>query len=356
MLKRCKINFYKSFAIIYFSLCLFATAVFAKGSFTIKNNRWVKSRYECVIRDIAEDKDRNIYLATFGSGLFVYNFKENTWFNYKKCNSCITDDRLSKIIIDEESLYIASAGGGAYKLNRDNNQYQITKLTNNAIHSLYYHTILKLPNKAILLGSVEDGIYIIKDNESLHISEGVLPSNWVNDAIIDEENNRLIWIATSFGVVLIDYQHTKPLKVLWELNKFDALDVNVIRQFNKCLYVGSANGGLIKIAYDLKKLENKSSSNITKIRDIPTPVHALLSAEDKLLVGTEMGLYVVSKNDVVEKVNSIRSNEVIKSIANTSYGVLVGTDNGVVYRLSRNFVKVDSFFDYRKFVEREVRE
>ncbi len=96
------------------------------------------------VQDIKEDYMGNLWIASYGNGVFLYNYQNRKWKNYKhnpKDKNSISFDKVICISIDDKQrLWFGTEGGGFCKYNYDTDNFSTIDsrngLPNNVIYGL----------------------------------------------------------------------------------------------------------------------------------------------------------------------------------------------------------------------------
>ncbi|NLI77464.1 MAG: hypothetical protein GX442_13610 [Candidatus Riflebacteria bacterium] len=306
------------------------TAALALGSLTREESVWKKTSYACVIRSIVEDDQGRLYLGTFGAGLWI---REGVnWRQVASPSGSLADPRVSRLLLEGDDLLVATAGGGAARMNRTTGAW--SHLVPDAPPPFrHFHAFLALATGSYLLGSVGEGICLSSGPAWITRTESDgLPSDWVNDALATASGT---WLGTWDGLARLE--GTRIALVEMPAGGWKSGNINVLALFGGRLYLGTATGGLVERSEPapVAKGTRPSRPQYRRVVGIPDQVHALLPVGDSLWVGTEDGLFRVGLDGKTfpEEVPASAS-RAIKSLGLSRQGILVGTDIGQVYLLS----------------------
>ena len=175
----------------------------------------------------------------------IYEVKED-YLQPLKINSIIDFSIIYDLIVDKESIYIAS-NKGLWKLNSIKKGNNSKKIIEGTITSLLVH------NKKILAATSKDGMKVIENDtisSTIHTAE-----NSKNIAIINTE----IWLATLGNG--IEIYNANNFSFQRKINKYNTLETNNIHTIFKDnrdnIWIGTSNKGI----YKLKK-ETRNSKKI----------------------------------------------------------------------------------------------
>ncbi len=308
------------------------TAALALGSLTKKESVWKKTSYACVIRSIVEDDQGRLYLGTFGSGLWIR--EDGNWRQAASLPGSLADPRVSRLVLEGDDLLVATAGGGAARMNRT------TGVWSHLVPGVptpfrHFHAFLPLATGSYLLGSVGEGICISSGPSWITLTESDgLPSNWVNDALATASGT---WLGTWDGLARLE--GTRIAQVEMPEGGWKSGNINVLALFGGRLYLGTATGGLVERSEPAPaaKGARPARPQYRRVAGVPDQVHALLPAGDTLWVGTEQGLFRVGLDGKALPVEPAAKpapvSPAIKSLGWSRQGLLAGTDVGQVYLL-----------------------
>lgn len=326
-------------------LCGMLGAAFGMGSVTIEGNKIRKSEYHCVIRSMVEDDHGHLWVGTFGAGLF--RFDDKGWKQYLASDSGLPDNRLSKLLIASQTLFLVTAGGGGATLKLANEQWQPIG-TASAPASRHFHALWRDPLGNLILGAVGEGLFVGSGTSWIQLTDrDGLPHNWVNDAINASGG---FWIGSYEGLGFL-----REGKIAWvEMPKFGWFNsnINVMAWFRGELMLGTAGGGLTGRSVEPSQ-KDKLHPDFRAVRFRPVAdcgqiVHALLVDGNTLWVGCEDGLYRVAGDGPAQKVTGPwPAKDAVKSLGFWKGRLIVGTAEGRLYRQGAD-QSWQEIFDYAK--------
>jgi len=127
-----------------------------------------------VVMDVLKDKAGNIYAATDGDGLFVYDPIKNSFKpvkNKNKDQTSLNTDALYCLLMDDtDNLWIGSFNGGVNILKSSKVKfdfYPLGKLSNEGRNSNSVLSMLEHSNGELLIGTDGDGLLLAENVEKL---------------------------------------------------------------------------------------------------------------------------------------------------------------------------------------------
>jgi len=332
------------------AICLLALAGVAEGlgSLTKVGSVWKKTVYECVIRSLAEDNQGRLWAGTFGAGLLV--IEDGKWRQIATEPNGLPDMRISKIIIKDGFLYVATVGGGAVKMDISSQKW-LPLLPQTNPSSKYFHAFSILRNGSFVLGAVGEGVFISKNGEWLNITENDgLANNWVNDSVETPDG---IWLATFQGLALLKDGKINSIEL--PTGSWNDGNINVIAVFRDHLFLGTGSDGLIERVASLDSTTASAPEKATRkkieykrFRGIPKQIHALLPFQNLLWIAGEEGLFTMDANEDIKQVEGPWGKDTaFKSLGIFKNAIVSGTDKGIIYYLhdGKNWSKI---LDYQE--------
>jgi ligand-binding sensor domain-containing protein/signal transduction histidine kinase/DNA-binding response OmpR family regulator len=255
------------------------------------------------IRDIEEDKDGKIWIATEGSGLFSVSFENGKMVRmdqFNTENSSIGSDYIRKISIKNNEIWIGTLEGLSVlnPISRaiSNYRYSATDpqgLSNNSIRDILHDS-----QDGVWVATYAGGVnyYHLQNNLFPHFKITNLTGNSHYTNVVSgfmEESNGNLWIASEgSGLFYSDYQTTKILNFSASLKTNSLINNNIktiIKDGEGNLWIGTY-GGL--------SFFNRKTNLFTNFKNIPgnvnslinNQVHALfLDGNNRLWIGTNGG-------------------------------------------------------------------
>lgn len=199
------------------------------------------------IRDIAQDRSGNLWLAIHGGGLDKFNPKTETFTHYrhdKQDSSTLATDWLWTIFCDsKDNIWIGSLAGLS-KLNPDKKSFRNYTTLNSNLNNRHVMVITEDNEGSIWLGTRE-GIHLFNEEKNSFISydkNDGLPNSRIHGIVTDKNNN--LWISTLKGISKFNAE-TRNFK---NYDASDGLQGNefsrgaCIKDNNGRLYFGGNNG------------------------------------------------------------------------------------------------------------------
>lgn len=298
----------------------------------------------------------NLLISTFYNGLYYYNKELNAIINTKFENE---GHLFNHILVDSRNYVWISTSNGLIKFNEkeylfidnstglpfnmistafedsDQNMWLGTqgKGLVKASHGniFYFDQSTGLPSDIILsgfqtkdghyyFGTMDKGVIKTKDFKTFNVLP-INPTVWCAIADIDGKN----WFGTKYGLYAFDKNDQYKIYNLedgapgFKITAFYKIDA-------KSMYVGGSHG-IVKYKEGAFTPIGSNGSAIGTIRNIEY-------YNNTLIVGTDMGLFQLSKTDRFELIGQL--NRTVYSLTKTSSGRLfMGTEDGL-YELQQN--------------------
>ena len=342
---------------------------------------------------ITGDKYGNIWMATFGQGLFKYDTKQEKLYQYRNSlnnNKSINSNYISDLLIDsKERLWASSTTEGLNLYNYDNDSFShflienkeeqlfepstfvlfedsfgnlwiggwtkgLIKFDENKQKFISYmqkdskgilqhiHSICEYRPGELMISS-DDGlaIYTIASNNFELLKFDPLETRGINDNFIypvfkDKEGG--VWIGTYFGGVNYLPPNFNNFELYTSIVGKNSLSGMVVSKFcedrNGIVWIGTDDGGLNKFNRYEKTFEKII---IDRENEMPLNIHALFLDENWLWIGTfSRGLYRLNiktgKINHYTKTNSAKSlndRSVYSIFKDISGNLWIGTQRGI---------------------------
>ena len=202
-----------------------------------------------IISNIQKEND-HIWLSLYGGGIIKLNNTTFELFNTE--NNLLPTNDISCIHLFNNNLWIGTIGEGLLKLNTFTKE--LTKYNSEQNFTSKNIFSINHINQDIVVGTIDEGLFIQKDNQFLNFSKksGIL-SNSINS--IQTQNNNTIWIGTDQGINKLVLNNDYSIKTIKSYTDEDGLKSTAIEQnasliHNGLVYFGT-NEGLV--SYNAKE-------------------------------------------------------------------------------------------------------
>ncbi len=272
-----------------------------------------------LLRDLAEDKQGNVWLATSRNGLFLLTIN-NELINITK-QSGLSDDSITSLKIIDNNIWVSTLNGGLNHINRPKLKTIDKKC---GLTSQYVNSFFCDEDNSILIGT-NKGIFKIND---LNTFEEVEKLNFLKDkhiyAINRDKNGNLLVGTRLFGMYIISRKGGVSNNFSSELKR------NFVRAIfvddDNTIYVGTNTGGVTVIS-------SNGVANITRKDGLSNELIAFIhkAKNGEIWVGTSGGGVNILLNNKVIKVIDISSGlkgNIISSIYEDELGTIWLSING----------------------------
>lgn len=272
------------------------------------------------VRDMVEDEAGNLWIATFGNGLWRKNADKIEIFSTPAANDPFP--MISNLLLEKNRLWIATTGGGCVCLNLQSKELEPIK---QAPGFEKLHGLIKTSHGAMLIGSVGSGTAILRHFNKKPAWEAISPRNlqhlsWVNDFY---EWQQQLWLATNIGLYStaaaeVDRSWSPRSAGLGE-------GANCLKAYDGLLYIGTTTRGVFAMKpgkqpyplrntygeiyfitrfagkllaggqYGLWELDEKAGREIARFPDIAAKSH-LVTNNNTLLIGTMDGRIIKTED------------------------------------------------------------
>jgi len=333
-------------------------SVFSKND---NHNERLPKLNNAFIQSIVQLNDDEIWLATFGLGIAVFDANDGTFLRYyrhdKVVRSSINSDNIGQILVDRAGLlWIGTWGEGLNRHNPTNNAFRTLRHSPYQPMSLSHSNIsaiLELDDSQLWVGNSRKGIDIIDPSigvvDGLRTKDGgsgILPDELVMALV--QHTNSSVWVGTGDGLV-----HVNPAtKETASFTDADNLSNGSIRALHidseNILWIGT-DVGLNRI--DLATNELTPFSEINNSQSISkSQIYTFAETENsELWIGTSDGLFVLSQDrqsiteiSITAGTSSSLSDNFIQSLLVDSHDRLwVATAQGIDRLTSWNGVQAE---------------
>lgn len=322
------------------------------------------------IKDIAEDKNGNIWVATVGGGLNMFDRRADRFYHYlhnDKNESSLSDNFINKIAFDNSGkLWVATELDGLNLFDpatAKSIHYLKDKNNPNSLGDNDVTTVFKDHQNNIWIGTFKNGLSLFnrRNNSFIKFKHAdsdtkSISGNYVTS--IFEDSQRRLWIGTKDdGINLLDRDTYTFKRFKNDLHNANSLVNNGVLSIsegqNHELWIGLENGGLsvlnvaenqfrryLNDAVDNSTLSGNSLSAIFKDKNGDMWIGAF---------GGGMNLYKIYKNDFTlykhnATANSLSNDSVSSIYEDNDQNIWIGTDGGGVNKLNK---KTGEFTTYR---------
>ncbi len=310
-------------------------STFGKGVYCL-NNLYLKSYNEKDglsnnnVYSIAQERSGKLLIGTF-NGINIF---ENGRFSQVKSNSGKTlTENINSINTFNNDFYICGSFGGNEIINISYNGIRL--------HMLSQASFCKTSNGSYLFGQWNNSIKVQKEfnyrkegSFTFYIFGDSTNTNRVNDIFEDTEKN--VWIGTGLGLCMLSNLSDKSGKTGWKKSFFPS--DSVLKSRIRSIYQDGENNvwfaGEKGIAsYNLK---NDSIKVYTKINgyDLSSSTSIISDNKKRIWIGNMKGLYVLDGNSIklLNRHTGLPSDEVFSlSYDKVKNKLYIGTSNGISF-------------------------
>lgn len=307
------------------------------------------------IADIFERSNGDLWLATSGSGVNLYNRKKDHFEtlrhdpdNYGSLSSdfvnCVLED-------DEGYLWIGTDGKGIDLYNTKSKTFKhFSSRTYSTLTSDYIYTIFQDHEKKIWIGTTGGGLYFFDAAQQVFVPF-VLGTNGKSEEnqqvrVIFQDNDKILWVGTAGdGLFRIDQELGKVQNFRLGSSEHEGLQSEVIYAIEEDLHgniwVGTENGGLSIFNPIDESFRTHTYDELDKYSISNNSVHSLLRDQkgnmwvgtfnagiDMLSIDADKFIYYRRKTQA----NSISHNKVLSIYEDSEEIVWIGTDGGGLNR------------------------
>ncbi len=255
------------------------------------------------IYTVAEDKDRLLYIATYGNGLFIYNpFSREIIGHYTtQKNGFFNNDYLQNILIDREgNIWVSSETAGVSCLSRDNSAQSYYRLLTNGDIGEWSNNI-----RSITWAGDQDNVWLsTKDNKLYNynlLSGNIYLHKELNAPVFTtlRDSKGRMWIGTrGTGLFIDDKQYTENDSINLISNDI----YKILEDKNGRIWLATWQGGLH--VTDNKEGQPLHFTTFLRNSYNEQRQHDLCFGDNgDLWIATNNGLYVVNTNqkDITNK-------------------------------------------------------
>ena len=277
------------------------------------NSAEIKVSYaNYTIRDMIEDSQGNIWIGTFGLGLWKYaNGRPQPFIADAKNRPY---PMISNLLLDGSRLWIATAGGGCDCLNLKSGKFFDFSQTD-GFKKL--HGLIKTSHGDVITGSVGSGTAIFNPEHSSWqpVTDRTLQHlSWVNDLY---EWKQRLWLATNCGLYSTPVE---AVKKSWQPTSAGLGEgANCLFASGDKLFIGTTSRGVFAM---------KTGKQPYPIRNTYGEIYFIASFRNRLIAGGQYGLWELNETSGQEiaKFPAIAA----KSCLVTKNSVYIGTMDGKI--------------------------
>lgn len=297
---------------------------------------------------IAEDKIGNLLLGTDGKGLFVYNYKQDKFYQIAKSDNPnnLKADAIRSIFVDNlNNIWLGTYAGGINLqpfYNRAIINYQKDIYSKNSLSNSFVLTTEESKNGKLYIGTDRGGLNILEDSKFSNVK---IPGNVV--LCLYEDVKERLWVGSYQNGIFI-YENNKLI------NFSDIINDSIFNTSSVWSIIEGPEGNiwlalthyLIKVNIDdlsYSVFENNYSDPNSIITNSFKPLYK--DSQNRLWIGTIKGLSVYSSTK-----NKFIINENLKTFTNRQITVItesdstfyVGTYGNGIYVLDSDMLLIDS--------------
>ena len=274
------------------------------------------------VKCVTEDLWGNTWIGTSGGGISKYN---PTDFVHYNTFSGLNGDYIYTVFAEKDDIWVSTANGGIVKLNDTLNK-RYTNFNNKKIGKV--RNLISDKNKNIWFTEEKVGLGKIDSyTDSIHYYSGNNSSNWILD--FDIAQGGTLWLATADKGLLKASENLVDSVSHVTFYKYNHINQHLSNRIelvkiapDNSIWIVDAQKGIAH--FTGKELNFIKSSNKLNVRTI-----AFLNTQP--VVGTDNGIYVVSKNEIhPASFNQVLTSEnIYQLLVENDTTLWVGTEKGV---------------------------
>lgn len=283
------------------------------------------------IRDITEDLQGRIWVSTYGEGVFVWDFKQ--WIEINLDHGIGALDIYDLCMGQEGRVWLATDNGISICTLNGTTPIITNIGTKQGLSDQLVTAIAKSTSGIVWAGTHEGGLFKwnSEEGEFEHVSNSQ-QLNEISSICIEDENS--IWISTT-RKGLWRYNPSTDLLQQIETNLEGSVETMFLDKSGN-LWLVLSNGELIS-AYAAFETRSLTFSGIQSL---------LVDAENRIWMGTESGLYMVSdfeKKEEIQRLNFSTNLTITDLIEDDFNNVWISTLNEGLYVWNEDTKKLKKF-------------
>jgi signal transduction histidine kinase/ligand-binding sensor domain-containing protein/DNA-binding response OmpR family regulator len=313
------------------------------------------------IKTLVEDKNGDIWIGTFASGLFRWSLQKGIVNKYDtNSKPSITNNSVRTLALDNNNQLWVGTFNGLNIFNDGkvsqylNNEADKNSISDNSIKDIFFDR-----HNNIWIGTYYGGVnlvtpkteifksYIYNENESKGFNGKVVSS-------FCEDNEKNIWIGTE-GSGLYFLDKNKGLIEKIKNKNFEKLNIKKILLHDNNLYLGLFNNGFSRIDLRTNNVKNNTVGFSPNGQYGGNNVYDILDLDSVLWLNV-FGEGIEAYNPTTDKSNNLTS--LFKKLGSRNIRTLVKSDNNTIWigtekGLNRGTLKRDGSYYVEKFFDEE---
>lgn len=304
------------------------------------------------IMDLKEDSDGNLWIATYGGGLNMFDWKKEKFTRYRHTatdSSGIPTDYLHSLYIDHEgSIWVGTSRAGLSMYDKKTNKfttYQHEPADPNTISGNSITGIIEDDNDNLWVGTINEGINLFDKKSKIFRrffdqknTNTPVPMQ-VETLYMDRKGQ--LWIPTREGLYLYDRKHEKFRHFKNEPANPNSIGGNVVLSIEEddtgIFWIGTENGGLSLYNQDTEIFVNYKQDDVDGWSLNNNSIWSIYrDVKGNMWVGTFSGGINFVNRDAINFVHyrhtssplSLSNNSVWAIIEDSRKNIWIGTDGG----------------------------
>ncbi len=279
--------------IFTYSICFFLLLVCAKPKFTAQTGNFVTYGLQeglvmSQIETVVQDNDGFLWVGTI-AGLSRYDGVKFT--NYTQKEGLAEDWITSSILLNNGDVLFGHWGGGISLYSQDGDSIIDLKVEKYSKYRLIT-CLAQDENGVIWAGTENVGLftYNLETEKGARIDEGLISNNITGLAF---DHNQKLWVTTTSGISILNAKSANKLSLVTNYkhpNKGSNNLTCVLKAYDKEMWFGTSNNGIVKIKYtDAYKKSEFSLGSISKKQGLSSNSIKTLykDSEENVWIGTK---------------------------------------------------------------------